>query len=57
MYVYMLVDLTPYELPLALFSSVKECAKWLGVPSTNVRKAYERDSVLLGFCRCLKVRI
>lgn len=57
MYVYMLVDIIPFELPLAVFDSVKECAEWLGVPCTNVRKAYERGSVLCGFARCLKVRI
>ena len=55
MYVYLVVDTTPFELPIGVFDSVRECAEFLSVPIPTCRKAVERSSVLRGFCRVYKI--
>lgn len=54
---YLVVDITEFELPIAVFDTIVECAKWLSVPYKTCQKSISRSTVLRCFCRVYKISL
>lgn len=46
MYVYLIVDTSIYQLPLAVCDSIKECADWLDIPYSTASDAIYNKSII-----------
>ncbi|MBQ7977810.1 MAG: hypothetical protein IJ301_04410 [Clostridia bacterium] len=55
--VWLVCDTSIYELPIALFETAKDCARWLGISERGLRKAIQTNAIICKNFRVEKVLI
>lgn len=46
--IWLISDLTAFELPCAIFSTLREACEWLGLPLETAKTAFKRHGKYIG---------